>query len=269
MQHMKIRLSLLSAGLALGVLATACGSQSVPQPEAADVSSTMPAEPDIMSKPVTTEVSSPDASKPKVTLDNVAQTTTPEPTTEAGDDPFGPRTGEEIGVVGVRFDDVLNVRAGPGVDEEIVATLDPLARTTATGRHLQLAGGAFWWEVSAGGTTGWAHSAFLSRLSDPVSLSGIDTTLVADDLAELGRTVVEGRLAAFDPKSTVTMVLAPRGEHDHSEVVFDVTGSGDDSISGYRFHVHARPTDDRQAFQLLGLDVTTMCWRAVHNGVCA
>ena len=269
MRHTKIRMGVLSAVVALGLLATTCGSESEPQPEDQDVASTVPGEPDIISQPVTTEVSSPDTSEPEVTLDTVGQTTTSEPTGDAGDDPFGPISGEEIGVIGVSFDDVLYVRAGPDADEEIVATFDPMARLTATGQHRQLSSGAFWWQVAAGDTTGWAHSAYLSRLSDPVSLSSVDTTMVADDLADLGRTVVEDRLAAVDPDRTITMVLAPRGEHDHSEVVFDVTGSGDDSISGYRFLVHARPTDDRQAYQLLGLDVTTFCWRGVHNGVCA
>jgi hypothetical protein len=258
--------------VAVAVIAAACGDASAPSLDAAattstQVSTTVPATtvPDTVPPASVTTV---DRSGPDVTGDPAGTTTTVDPMDASSLDPFGPMAGEEIGVVAVAFDDVLNVRSAPGAAEPIVATLDPLARTTATGRHREVADAIWWWEVDVGERTGWAYSAYLSRLGEPVDLSSIDITLTADTLDELGRTVVESRLAAFDPDHTVTLVLAPRAEHDHGEVVYDVTGSGDDSVSGMRFHIYARPTDDRQAFQLQRVEVTTMCWRGVVDGVC-
>jgi hypothetical protein len=269
MRRLKHGSATLGLIVILGLVVAACGDASTPptdlqatttQASAETTTSTAP--------PVPTSVPPLDESGPDVAEDSVETTTTVDSTDTSSLDPFGPVAGEEIGVVAVAFDDVLNVRARPGPAEPIVATLDPLARTIATGRHREVADAVWWWEVAVGERTGWAYSAYLSRRGDPVDLSGIDTTLTAVTLDELGRMVVASRLAAFDPDHTVTLVLAPRGEHDLAEVVFDVTGSGDDSVSGMRIHVYARPTDDRQAFQLQRVEVTTMCWRGVTSGVC-
>lgn len=69
-------------------------------------------------------------------------------------------------MVGVPFDDVLNLRAAPGVDQRTVARLDPLADdVVATGAARQLAQ-SIWHEVTAEGVTGWANRAFLAWLGD-------------------------------------------------------------------------------------------------------
>ena len=73
---------------------------------------------------------------------------------------FGPRAGGIVAVVGVAFDDELNVRSAPGVSNAIVATLAPMATADATGNN-RLLGTSIWYEVDAAGTTGWANSAFL------------------------------------------------------------------------------------------------------------
>jgi len=250
--------------LLLVVILAACADLSSPGATTV-VDLTVP-ETEIASDAGTTTTTVP-RPKPLVFSDPTSPATTAPPVLESAD-AFGPLLGDEVGVVGVVHDDVLNVRAAPGSEATIVATLDPLDRTTATGRHREVADAVWWWEVTAGDVTGWAYSAYLSRLGDPVSLSGIDVTLTAPTLDALGRLVVDGRLETLDPDSTVTLVLAPRAEHDQGEVVYDITGSGDDSISGYRVHVYAQPTDDRQAFQLQGVELTTMCWRGVVSGVC-
>lgn len=67
-------------------------------------------------------------------------------------------------VVGVAADDVLNVRAGPGVSAEIVATLAPeTAELESTGRIADV-GTALWREVVVPGDgVGWVNAAFLTE----------------------------------------------------------------------------------------------------------
>lgn len=78
-------------------------------------------------------------------------------------DPEPPRA--DITVVDVGLDDVLNMRAGPGVDNEVVFALDPFARAlTHTGR-VERVGDDDWWEIVTTppeSIVGWANSRYLS-----------------------------------------------------------------------------------------------------------
>ena len=67
-------------------------------------------------------------------------------------------------VDGVAADDVLNVRAGPGVSSEIVATLAPdAAELESTGRIADV-GTALWREIVVPGDgAGWVNAAFLTE----------------------------------------------------------------------------------------------------------
>jgi hypothetical protein len=77
----------------------------------------------------------------------------------------GPPEGAVLGVMGVADGDVLNVRDGPGVAYDIIATLDPVTDTVvATGRS-QLLPASIWVEVTVGATTGWVNSQFLTSFS--------------------------------------------------------------------------------------------------------
>ena len=59
--------------------------------------------------------------------------------------------------------DGLNLRAGPGVESDIVGVLEPGAVVEGTGRRFAVTGRE-WKEVRLGQTTGWAAAAFLASL---------------------------------------------------------------------------------------------------------
>jgi peptidoglycan/xylan/chitin deacetylase (PgdA/CDA1 family) len=84
-----------------------------------------------------------------------------------GDAAVTPRYREEAratwDVTGVAVDDVLNVRAGPGVTHPVVATLaHDAAGLESTGRIAGV-GGQLWREIGVpGATTGWVNAGYLT-----------------------------------------------------------------------------------------------------------
>lgn len=82
----------------------------------------------------------------------------------------------DIVVFGVADDDVLNVRSGAGVGNDIVGALDPDATGIAqTGREV-LVGTDTWWEVTDGTVTGWVNRRFLSVQHSSRSVENLDLT---------------------------------------------------------------------------------------------
>lgn len=70
---------------------------------------------------------------------------------------------EPYTVVNVAPDDVLNVRAGPGVANPVVGTLPPHAQNVQVGESGQETGGVLWLPVWYRGTQGWVNSNYLAR----------------------------------------------------------------------------------------------------------
>ena len=67
-------------------------------------------------------------------------------------------------VILVAEDDVLNVRSSAGVENEIVATLEPRATDITQTRNQERVGNSLWVEINlAGGGSGWVNSRFLTR----------------------------------------------------------------------------------------------------------
>lgn len=183
-----------------------------------------------------------------------------------------PYEGAEMAVVGVEADDVLNLRAGPGVEFEVVATLDPTSDgdAVATGANRLLEVGAIWAELRVGGVTGWANSTFLlqSGLVDDVTTQLYPTPgdrPEAETLVDLARAVADD-VASVDPRSVVTIVEGPT-VGDLGEVTVDVIGIGDDSVGGYRLHIFAEEGPD--VFTVRTVEQTTMCSRGADaTGLC-
>lgn len=185
---------------------------------------------------------------------------------------IGPTAGQVLGVVGVPSGDVLNVRAAPGADQRIVATLDPLADdVVATGAARRLAE-SIWQEVTEEDVTGWVNRAFLAWLggTDDVTAQIIDVLSErpsAKTMLELGRIVAETR-ASDQPPSRMTVTVAPTAG-DLGEITYDVVGLGDDSVFGERLHVFGRPLDDGRGFSLANVERTLLCARGVtDDGLC-
>ncbi|MDH3729530.1 MAG: hypothetical protein OES13_00190, partial [Acidimicrobiia bacterium] len=183
-------------------------------------------------------------------------TTTTEPATTTTAGPIGepfdfwvptPAEGPILGVIGVQYDDTLNVRSGPGITFDVIATLDPtLMGISGTGNGWQLPSGTVWWEIDAGGGIGWANQRFLSRFAgvdDITSLvvASLGEIPLAETMLELG-TIVANAVASTDVESGIVVVVAPT-VGDLGEITIDVLGLADDSQEGWRLHIFGQPTE--------------------------
>lgn len=185
---------------------------------------------------------------------------------------FGPAAGDEVAVVGVAYDDVLNVRVAPGTDSEVIVELEPTATgLIGTGRARSLPE-SIWFEVEVGGVTGWVSSAFVGYLglTDDATAEVIETldeTPGAETMLDLGLIVAEA-MSSEEPPSRIVMSVAPT-VGDLGEVTYDVVGFGDDALGGVRLHVFGDPADGGQGFVLSNVERTFICSRgATDDGFC-
>jgi len=185
---------------------------------------------------------------------------------------FGPATGDEVAVVGVAHDDVLNVRAAPGTDSEVVVELEPTATgLIGTGRARSLPQ-SIWFEVEVDGFTGWVSSAFVGYLglTDDATAEVIESlgeTPGAETMLDLGL-IAAGTMASEEPPSRIVMSVAPT-VGDLGEVTFDVVGLGDDALGGVRLHVFGDPAEGGEGFVLSNVERTLICSRgATDDGFC-
>jgi len=175
-----------------------------------------------------------------------------------------------MAVVGVRYDDVLNVRNTPGVSGLIVTTLGPLRDDVIATGNNRLLTSSIWFEIEANGLTGWASGRFLGYL-------GGSGDVLAAVVAELGAppaaadfdalvALIAGTYASTEPQSRITTALAPFGEEPIVTTV-DVLDIGDDALLGYRlviFGSEVAPGD----FQAQGIELTFICSRGVSGDLC-
>jgi hypothetical protein len=204
---------------------------------------------------------------------------TPEPTSEPSstslpDDELpgevwesGPAEGDELAVVGVQADDLLDLRAGPGVDFPALGELEPLGSGEATGRN-RMVDDTAWVELTGAGTTGWVNLRYLAYLGDVTDItSELGELPDGTDLEELGRAVAEQRQGDL-PDDVVPEVVVVDGPHlgDLGEVTVDVIGFADDSVLGSRLHVFAQL--DGTTFSVRSVEQTLLCARGVSDGVC-
>jgi len=184
-----------------------------------------------------------------------------------------PQEGASLAVVGVAADDVLNVRAAPGTQYEIVAELEPLADDlTATGHNRQLDDGSIWNEVTVGGDTGWANSAFLAQPGDVGDITSELYPDVADrpsteTMLELGQVVASQQAGDELPEPDIVVVDGP-SVGDLGEITVDVVGYPDDAVLGERLHVFAEPDPGGESFTVRTVEATTLCRRGVSEGLC-
>ena len=199
---------------------------------------------------------------------------TPDPSALPGEriDIF-PYEGDELAVVGVEADDVLNVRAAPGVRYEVVAELDPLDDgIEPTGHNRQIDDGAIWAEITVDGTTGWASTAFLAHAGDVRDVTSELYPQVSDRPAaitvdELGALVADRRAGDGEPEPRIVVVDGPT-VGDLGEITVDVLGYPDDAQLGERLRVFAEPDPSGDGFDLRTVESTTLCRRGVSDGLC-
>ena len=247
--------------VAVGLIAAACSGSNT------NFSTT--------SFPPTSTTGSPSSTTSPPTTTAAPSTTTsttapPTSTTLAGTSvDFGPTAGKVLAVVGVEFDDVLNVRRGPGVGGEIVATAAPTyAAFVAAGNTRQLPR-SFWYEMNKDGTTGWVSAAFIGYLgevddatADVVAFHGETPSGDSD------QTVIDAVVAAFasaEPASRVTTTIALTVGDLH-EITVDVIDLGDDAVLGFRLHIFIQVEDGIHG--LKSVERTLLCTRGVLGGFC-
>ncbi|MGI9647086.1 MAG: SH3 domain-containing protein [Acidimicrobiia bacterium] len=252
---------LLTIALAVGLIAAACGGD-----EAADTTTTTGAPATTTSAPTTTTTTTGPAST-TTTLSGSTTTTLPG---EAVD--FGPTAGDVLGVVAIAHDDVLNLRAGPGTDFDVLKKMGARSdRVIANGRAQALPN-SVWYEVTFAGATGWASSSYLAYAgpTDDITSSVIATlgeTPSAETMADLGL-MVTGAFPPVERPLRVRMSGAP-SVGDVGEVIYDVVGFADDSVIGLRLHVFGQPTAGGEGFSLMSVEATSLCSRGLTaEGLC-
>lgn len=223
------------------------------------------------SRPTTTGPATPTTTT-STTVAPTTTTTAPTTTTLAGEPiDLGPREGDVLGVVGVRYDDVLNVRSGPGVAYPIVTTLGATADDVVARGNTRQIPGAFWIEVEAAGAVGWVNLRYVAYLGDTGDetariIAALGETPEAETMLDLGMVVAEA-VASTDPPSTLVVSVAP-SVGDLGEVTYDVIGLGDDALFGVRLHVFGQPSASGEGFVLTTVEQTLLCGRGLSDGIC-
>ena len=225
--------------------------------------------------PTSTTVTSSSTTMPAPTTTAAAQgpTTTAEestPTSSSGlpGDPidFGPAAGDTLAVIGVAHDDVLNLRAAPGADQDILAGIPPLYSDLIAGGETRQLPGSMWIAVDYGQESGWVNLRYIGYLGDTSDataavVSNLGENPVAQTMLDLGWIVADS-LASDEPASDLVLTVAPT-VGDLGEVTYDVIGLGDDAVRGLRVHVFGQAADG--GFSLHAVEVTSLCGRGVDQ----
>ena len=237
--------------------------------------------------------------EPPPTTEPEAVTTVPLPG-EPSD--FAPAEGAALAVVGVDYDDVLNVRDVPA--GEIIATLGLLNpyvglleireapsgeilaspdswedAIVATGRTRDLPT-TTWHELRVAGLTGWSSAAYLAQVgaTDDVTAHIVEILgegLQADTMLDLGFIVAE-TVASDEPPSRVVVSVEPFVFEAIGEMTIDVLNVGDDSVFGFRLDIFADAGDDWMSenpgpFTLRSVARTVLCYSSrgvTEDGLC-
>jgi Bacterial SH3 domain len=134
-----------------------------------------------------------------------APTETPEPAATPTRDPDA----RVYAVTGVALDDVLNVRAGPGIEHPIVGTLPPYGTGIEVTHRGESAGGATWVPIRRADLAGWVNSAYLARqvgqTDERIAARAAEIVLAiqAADMKALSRMVHPEKGIRFSPYTHV------------------------------------------------------------------
>ena len=260
---MRSRPALWTATLTL--MLAACGGEGASTTTSSLLSSTAQTSTTQTSTSLVTTTTSP------VTSTTESGTTT---TTTSGNLPgeridFGPAAGDIVAVIGVAHDDVLNLRAAPGADQQILERIPPRYDSLTALGHTRDLSPSFWIEVDYQGRTGWVNYAFIAFLGGTTDATAsvieeLGETPSAATMLELGMIVAES-MASEEPESDIVLTSAP-DVGDLGEVTYDVVGLGDDAVRGVRLHVFGQPVDE--AFTLHTVEMTALCGRGEDQGAC-
>jgi hypothetical protein len=256
--------------LLIAVAATACSADT----EVTATTPTATAAPAEAPAPTPIPPSTPDPEPgPEEPTEPPASATT-SPSDLPGDpwDLYVPAKGEIVAVVGVSFDDSLEVHQAPGENTPLIGTLAPLADDVISAGEGRALPNSIWWRVTEGDLDGWVGSRFVSRLgvtNDITSqiVESLGEIPTAETMSSLARIVADER-SSEEPPSRIVISVAPT-EGDLGEITVDVVGLGDDAVEGERLHVFGQPTESGEGFSLKAVEATVMCSRGVtESGLC-
>ena len=209
------RLWQLLIGAALLPVLVACGADSEPEADVTLVIPTVVTEVDVTAAPeaVSTEPAPRPTDPPPPTIapaDITPESVDPTPTSEPGATPAGP-TVEIVDIYRVAFvdeNDVLNVRAGAGVDFDVVGELQPDATGISITGQGEVVEGSVWVPIATGRISGWVNSLFLTR--DMKNDAVCDAAAVQQLMADL-----ELALTDKDNNALANLIHPERGIHVH------------------------------------------------------
>jgi hypothetical protein len=255
----------IRAAAVLLLVVTACGSPTAGTTTEASTT-TVPGSTTTTEVTTTTTTAMPTTTVPASTTTPPAPGTTLFPGTPVD---FGPREGDVLMVMGVRHDDVLNLRAAPGASQTIVDTIEPTFMELVAQGETREIPGAFWIEVDHDGEVGWVNMRYIGYAGgvDDITASVVDDIggpVSAASMIELGLLVAES-IASDDPASVIVRVT-PVTTGDLHEVSYDVVGFGDDAVAGARLHVFGQPTGS--GFALKSVESMVICSRGVDGEAC-
>jgi Bacterial SH3 domain len=218
--------------LCLAGLLAGCGSTPAPTPdavatqvavmEAAAATLTAGApRPTATATAVPTQVPPPTAAPTAAPSQVPAPTATrrPAPTALPSPPPVGPSVGRFV-VVGVYSGDVLNVRAGPGVEQPIVGSLPYYGQNVEVFAGDQLVGESWWVPVRHGQVSGWVNRSYLAsqvgNVADAVAARSAQAILAIrdHDMQALARLVHPVKGVTFSPYAYVHPLQGAPGEAD-------------------------------------------------------
>jgi hypothetical protein len=254
----------------LALIAAACGDGAG---EATTTTSTVLATTSAPAPTTTVAPATTTTESPATTTTTPETTTTAPPVTTTGPTgnpvDFGPAEGDVLMVVGVRHDDILNLREGAGTAHDVIEQIPPTADdVVALGQTVELPS-SFWILVEYSGHSGWVNMAYVGYQGD----TNDDTARIIADLGErptetsmtaLGELIAE-QYASDEPEPDIVQVT-PVTTGDLSQVTYDVIGLGDDAVRGVRLHVFAERAGG--GFSLRTVEVTLICGRGVDDGAC-
>jgi hypothetical protein len=260
--------------LFITVLVAACGIDpgAITPTSVPDTTITTAPDTTTTTVPDTTTTTAPDTT---TTTDPTTTTTAPTTTTttlpgEPTD--VGPGAGDTLMVIGVRHDDVLNLRAAPGATQPVVATIPPTEMGLEALGETRVVGTSHWTKVEHGSHIGWVHMGYVgySGSVDDGTAYVVDQLHeypTAPTMQELGA-IIAAVFASDDPQVTSRVVqVTPATSGSLAEVTLDVIGYADDAISGVRIHVFGEKVSD--GYSLKSVEVMLICLRGVADGVCS
>ncbi len=203
---------------------------------------------------------------------------------------YGPAKNTVMHVVGVRFDDVLNLRKAPGANAELVTSKAPgplpFPQLLSLGSGWLLDNGAAWWHAEINdpgnarhGLHVWAHTNYLKPLAAASNKTNAIVQIIGSDYSgveNLKQKLLQ--LRSGDSSSIKIVVSQDEMGLDASggSVQIELLGYKDDSVYGEIFYFtftnqwdNSKANDRKITGQQIGqILVTPVCQRGVSDGLC-